>query len=88
MPFIPGADRHEAVLFPEALDDYITPANPARFIDAFVAQLDLAECGFNRSTPAQTGRPAYDAADLLKLYIYGYLNRVRCSRMLERETRA
>ena len=59
--------------------------NPIRFVDAFVLNLDLAELGFTRATPAATGRPAYDPVDLLKLYIYGYLNRVRSSRMLERE---
>ncbi len=85
MPFISGSDRNELLLFPEALDDYITPENPVRFIDAFAATLDLAQLGFTRPTPAETGRPAYDPGDLLKLYIYGYLNRVRSSRMLERE---
>ncbi len=86
MPYITGSNRHEVLLFPEALDDYITEDNPVRFIDAFVGNLDLAQLGFNRSTPAETGRPAYDPSDLLKLYIYGYLNRVRSSRRLEAET--
>ena len=86
MPHVQGTNRHEVLLFPEALDDYITSENPTRFIDAFVRNLDLSELGFTHATPAQTGRPAYDPADLLKLYIYGYLNRVRSSRMLERET--
>ena len=86
MPFISGTDREEVLLFPESLDDYITAENPVRFIDAFVSSLDLAELGFTRAVPAQTGRPAYSPADLLKLYIYGYLNRVRSSRTLERET--
>lgn len=85
MGYIEGADRGEVLLFPEALDDYITAENPVRFIDAFVASLDLGELGFSRATPAATGRPAYAPADLLKLYIYGYLNRVRSSRLLERE---
>lgn len=85
MSYIRGADRSEVLLFPEALDDYIAEDNPVRFIDAFVISLDLAELGFARTTPAATGRPAYDPADLLKLYIYGYLNRLRSSRMLERE---
>jgi transposase len=85
--YIRGTDRSKVLLFPEALDDYITKANPARFIDAFVSSLDLVDLGFVRAEPAATGRPAYDPADLLKLYIYGYLNRVRSSRMLERETR-
>lgn len=85
MGYIEGANRGEVLLFPEALDDYITAENPVRFIDAFVASLDLGELGFSRATPAATGRPAYAPADLLKLYIYGYLNRVRSSRLLERE---
>lgn len=86
MGYIRGANHSEVLLFPEALDDYITADNPVRFIDAFVSTLDLADLGFVRAEPAATGRPAYDPADLLKLYIYGYLNRVRSSRMLERET--
>lgn len=85
MPFIPGSDRSSVLLFPEALDDYITAENPVRFIDAFVSSLDLAQLRFIRSQPAHTGRPAYDPADLLRLYIYGYLNRIRSSRSLERE---
>ena len=85
MSHIRGADRSEALLFPQALDDYITEDNPTRFIEAFVVSLDLVGLGFTRATPATTGRPGYDPADLLKLYIYGYLNRIRSSRMLERE---
>jgi transposase len=85
MPFISGTNRAEVLLFPEAIDDYITAENPVRFIDAFISSLDLAEMGFVRAQPAATGRPAYHPADLLKLYVYGYLNRVRSSRMLERE---
>ena len=85
MGHIRGADRSEVLLFPEAIDDYSTEDNPVRFIDAFVSSLDLAQLDFTRAAPAATGRPAYDPADLLKLYIYGYLNRVRSSRMLERE---
>jgi transposase len=85
MSYIRGADRSESLLFPEAIDDYITEDNPCRFIDAFVSSLDLVAVDFTRATPASTGRPAYDPADLLKLYIYGYLNRTRSSRMLERE---
>jgi transposase len=85
MGHIHGADRTEVLLFPQAIDDYITEDNPVRFIDAFVSSLDLAQFGFIRATPAATGRPAYNPADLLKLYVYSYLNRVRSSRMLERE---
>jgi len=85
MGYVRGAERSEVLLFPEALDDYITEDNPVRFVDVYVSSLDLAGLGFSRATPASTGRPAYDPADLLKLYIYGYLNRVRSSRLLERE---
>jgi transposase len=85
MSYIHGADRSEVLLFSEALDDYIADSNPVRFIEAFVVSLDLVQLGFARATPAATGRPAYNPADLLKLYIYRYLNRVRSSRMLERE---
>ena len=68
-----------------AIDDYVDPENPVRFIDAFVDELDLAAAGFARVTPEKTGRPGYAPGDLLKLYIYGYLNRVRSSRRLEAE---
>src|SRR5687767_15344180 len=70
---------------PECLDDYITEDNPVRVIDAFIGELDLGELGFEGATPAVTGRPAYHPAALLKVYIYGYLNRVQSSRRLERE---
>src|SRR5437899_11209606 len=86
MDYIRGANRNQVILFPETVEDYITEENPVRFIDAFVSGLDLAGLGFNRAQPAETGRPAYDPGDLLRLYLYGYLNRVRSSRMLERET--
>jgi transposase len=85
MSHIRGADRSEVLLFPPTLDDYVAQDNPVRFIEAFVESLDLVELGFTRATPAATGRPGYDPADLLKLYVYGYLNRVRSSRTLERE---
>lgn len=70
---------------PEVLDDYIRPENPVRFIDAFVGQLDLSKAGFSNAQLNETGRPPYDPGDLLRLYLYGYLNRVRSSRGLERE---
>jgi transposase len=85
MNYIAGSDRGEALLFPEVLDDYITAENPVRFIDAFVAQLDLSKAGFTNAQLNETGRPPYDPGDLLRLYLYGYLNRVRSSRRLERE---
>ena len=87
MAHLSGHDRSQLLLLPEAVDDYVGPDNPVRFIEAFVDELDLAEAGFIRVVPKATGRPGYDPADLLKLYIYGYLNRVRSSRRLEAETR-
>ena len=83
--FIEGADRNQATLLPEYLDDYIAEDNPVRAVDAFVDELDLKQLGFAGADPAATGRPAYHPAVLLKLYIYGYLNRVQSSRRLERE---
>jgi transposase len=85
--FIQGSDRAQGILLPEQLDDYVTDENPVRVIDVFVDELDLAALGFEGVTPADTGRPAYHPADLLKLYIYGYLNRIQSSRRLEREAR-
>src|SRR5260370_3558697 len=87
MDYIRGANRHQVILFPESVEDYITEESPVRFIDAFAASFDLASLGFSRAPPAETGWPAYDPGDLLRLYLYGYLNRVRSSRMLERETK-
>ena len=75
MDYIRGVTRNQVILFPESVEDYITADNPVRFIDAFVSSLDLAGLGFNRAQPAETGRPAYDPGDLLRLYLYGYLNR-------------
>jgi transposase len=85
MTHISGFDRLQLLLLPEAVDDYVGADNPVRFIDAFVDQLDLAAAGFGRVAPKATGRPGYAPSDLLKLYIYGYLNRVRSSRRLEAE---
>jgi transposase len=81
----PGLDRSQTLLFPERLEDYIAPENPVRFLDAFVADLDLKSLGFTKAQCADTGRPAYDPAILLKLYLYGYLHRVRTTRLLEAE---
>lgn len=86
MPHITGHDRSQLLLLPESLDDYVGPDNPVRFIEAFVDGLDLAAAGFARVEPKETGRPSYLPGDLLKLYIYGYLNRIRSSRRLEAET--
>jgi transposase len=84
--FIEGESRAQATLFPERLDDWIAEDNPVRAVDAFVDELDLAKLGFEGAEPAATGRPAYHPGTLLKIYIYGYLNRLPSSRRLERET--
>jgi transposase len=86
MAHIEGANRSQTLLLPEAVDDYVGADNPVRFIDAFVDELDLEKAGFARTAAKATGRPGYHPGDLLKLYIYGYLNRVRSSRRLEAET--
>jgi len=83
--FVAGVDRGQSTLLPECLDDWIDESNPVRVIDAFVDALDLAELGFEGVEPAATGRPSYHPSVVLKLYIYGYLNRVQSSRRLERE---
>ncbi|MDQ2763878.1 MAG: IS1182 family transposase [Pseudomonadota bacterium] len=86
MPHIIGHDRSQTLLLPESLDDYVGPENSVRLIEAFVDGLDLVAAGFARVQAKDTGRPGYLPADLLKLYIYGYLNRIRSSRRLEAET--
>ena len=83
--FVEGVDRSQSTLFPESLEDWIIEDNPVRVIDAFVEELDLGELGFSGVDPEATGRPSYHPSVLLKLYIYGYLNRVQSSRRLERE---
>jgi transposase len=83
--FIEGTDRAQSTLFPECLEDWIDEDNPVRVIDIFVEELDLGELGFSGVDPEVTGRPSYHPSVLLKLYIYGYLNRVQSSRRLERE---
>ena len=83
--FVEGTDRGQSTLFPECLEDWIDENNPVQVIDVFVDELDLAELGFDGVAPEATGRPSYHPSVLLKLYIYGYLNRVQSSRRLERE---
>jgi transposase len=83
--FVEGIDRSQRTLFPAVLDDYVSEDNPVRAVDAFVDGLDLGKLGFGRVTPLDKGRPSYHPATLLKIYIYGYLNRVPSSRRLERE---
>jgi transposase len=83
--FIEGVDRGQSTLFPERLEDWISEDNPVRVVDVFVDELDLGGLGFDRVEPRETGRPGYHPSVLLKLYVYGYLNRVQSSRRLERE---
>jgi len=83
--FVEGADRGQSTLFPECLEDWIHEDNPVRVIDVFIEELDLAELGFDGVDAEATGRPSYHPSVLLKLYVYGYLNRVQSSRRLERE---
>src|SRR5437879_12555574 len=85
MRFVEEADRGQRTLLPECLDDFLDESNPVRVIDVFVDALDLAEMSFEGVEPAATGRPSHHPSVLLKLYIYGYLNRVQSSRRLERE---
>ena len=85
--FIEGADRDQSTLLPECLDDWVDESNSVRVVDAFVEALDLDGMGFEDIEPSATGRPGYHPAVLLKLYIYGYLNRIQSSRRLEREAR-
>ncbi|KKL46852.1 hypothetical protein LCGC14_2341420 [marine sediment metagenome] len=83
--FIQGEHRGQSTLLPESLDDYVNDTNPVRVVDVFVDELDLVKLGFESAIPADTGRPAYHPSILLKIYIYGYLNRIQSSRRLERE---
>jgi transposase len=85
--FIEGADRSQATLLPECLDDWVDESNPVRVVDAFVDALDLKRLSFDGMVPEVTGRPSYHPSALLKLYIYGYLNRIQSSRRLEREAK-
>jgi transposase len=85
MSYIRGEDRYQGALFPVTLDELIPEDHLVRFIEAYVSSLDLAVLGFARAQATVMGRPAYDPTDLLKLYLYGYLNQVRSSRRLERE---
>ena len=87
MAYIQGEGRSQGTLFPVMLDDLVPADHICRVIDAFVGQLNMQQLGFERSEPADTGRPGYDPRALLKLYLYGYLNQIRSSRRLEAECR-
>jgi len=86
MEFISGEGREQIILFPQSISDYIQEDNTARVIDAYVDSLDLAMLDFSRSETSKTGRPPYDPKDILKLYLYGYMYRIRSSRRLETES--
>jgi hypothetical protein len=87
MGYIQGEGRNQGTLFPVVLDDFVLADHVCRVIDAFVEMLEMSELGFERARAAETGRPGYDPRDLLKLYLYGYLNQIRSSRRLEAECR-
>jgi len=87
MDFIGGEDRDQTILLPESIDEYVTEENAVRVIDAYVSGLNLEELGFSKPEPNDTGRPMYDPKDMLKLYVYGYMNRIRSSRRLENESK-
>src|SRR5438874_10866266 len=86
--FIDGDDRMQQTLLPHSLEDYVSEENPVRVIEVFIEELDLAALGFSGMTPAATGRPGYHPSTLLKIYLYGYLNRLQSSRRLEREAQS
>jgi len=87
MQFISGENRNQIILLPDSINDYVDENNAVRVIDAYIEHLDLEMLGFTKAQPNETGRPMYDPKDLLKLYLYGYMNRVRSSRRLETETK-
>ena len=84
MGYIRGANRNQVILFPDALDDYVETDNEVRVIDAFIDSLSMGKLGY-KDEPAKEGRPGYDPRDMLKLYVYGYLNHIRSSRRLQKE---
>lgn len=86
MSFVEGTSRDQETMFPPALEDYVSEDNPVRFLDAFIGKLDMVKLEFQYAEPKETGRRPYDPGDMLRLYVYGYLNRVRSSRRLEQET--
>ncbi|MDR2740007.1 MAG: transposase [Treponema sp.] len=87
MEFITGENRDQIILLPDSIEDYVEDNKSVRVIEAYINSLNLSDIGFSRPQPHDTGRPRYDPKDLLKLYVYGYMNRVRSSRRLETETK-
>jgi len=86
MRYIEGINREQIILFPETVDEYISEDNMIRFLAAYVNSLNMVELGFTYSEPKETGRKPYDPSDMLKLYLYGYMKKIRSSRLLESET--
>jgi transposase len=87
MEYICGEDREQAILLPDSIEEYVDDNNTVRVIDAYINSLNLMDMGFSKAELKETGRPPYDPKDLLKLYVYGYMNRVRSSRRLETESK-
>jgi len=87
MSYISGEDRNQSILFPQSLEEYITKDNPVRIINEYVTQLDLQKLKFTHASPKEKGRPAYHPGDMLRIYLYGYLNHIRSSRRLETEAK-
>jgi len=87
MGYITGIARNQMILFPESLEEYVDENNPVRVLDAFVDSLELGDIGITKSSPSDTGRPPYSPYDMLKLYVYGYMNRIRSTRRMETETK-
>ena len=87
MEYISGVDRHQTIMLPDCLDDYVDENNPVRVIDAYISSLDMGVLGFTKAQPHDTGRPPYSPKELLKLFLYGYMNRIRSSRRLEAESK-
>ena len=87
MSYIRAEEREQIILFPESIESYVEENNEVRVIEAYINSLDLEALGFKRSRTKETGRPPYDPKDILKLYIYGYMNRIRSSRCLEKESK-
>lgn len=86
MEYISGVDKGQVIMLPDCVDDYTEADNPVRVIDAYIDSLEMPVLGFLHAQPNKTGRPSYSPKDLLKLYLYGYMNRIRSSRRLEAET--
>lgn len=87
MSYIQGENRNQSILFPESLEEYITPDNPVRIINEYISQLDLQALNFTHVRTQEKGRPSYHPGDMLRIYLYGYLNHIRSSHRLETEAK-